>query len=280
VSDPKTGVYFYEKCLEISKLTGDTPGEMTANHNLGCVHQQMGDSGNSIQFHERHFQLARKSKVYSEQESASKELVKVYREHAEEKEQNGEYNEAVEFYSKALEAARASRDRKQEGMACYRLGKTYVEVQQASKAVNFLHEYERICKEMGDLQGSGSAFAALASAYLSIEDTEKALQYLESFLDIATKTENLTAQGEACCALGVICNKRGDYKKAVEHFEKNFEIARSVVSSGAGNSSLVDASRVYLGMARGNAFVGKYFMKIDLDVKSLLQWKIKRQPLV
>ena len=83
------------------------------------------------------------------------------------------------------------------------------------------------------------------------------MSYLEQFLEIATKTENLTAQGEACCALGVIYNKRGDYKKAVEHFEKNFEIARSVVSSGAGDSSLVDASRVYLGMARGNALVGK-----------------------
>ena len=280
VSDPQTGVYFYEKCLEISKLTGDTSGEMAAYHNLGCVHQQMGDAANSIQFHERHFELARKAKAYAEQESASKELVKVYREYAEEKEQNKEYNEAVEFYSKALESARTSRDRKQEGMACYRLGKTYTEVQQAAKAVNFLHEYERICKEMGDLQGSGAAFSALAEAYLSIEDSEKALSYLEQFFEIAIKTENLTAQGEACCALGVICNKRGDYKKAVEHFEKNFEIARSIVSSGAGDCSLVDASRVYLGMARGNALVGKYFMKIEVDIKSLLNWKIKREPLV
>ena len=32
VKDPKTGVYFYEKCLEISKLTGDSNGEMNANH--------------------------------------------------------------------------------------------------------------------------------------------------------------------------------------------------------------------------------------------------------
>ena len=216
VNDPKTGVYFYEKCLEISKLTGDTEGEMSANHSLGCVHQLMGDSMNAIQFHERHMELARHHQVYREMESAAKELVRCYREYAEEKEAGEDYNAAVEFYSKALEAARASRDRAAEGAACYRLGKTYVEVQQATKAVNFLHEYERITKELDDLQGRGAACAALAAAYQSIDDDDKSVAYLEDFLAISDKTENLTAQGEACCALGVIYNKRGNYAKSVE----------------------------------------------------------------
>ncbi len=275
VGDPKTGVYFYEKCLEISKLTGDVSGEMSANHNLGKVHGQMGDSLSAVQFHERHMQLAREKNVYREMESAAKELVNVYRKHAEEKEADGAYNEAVEFYSKGLEASRASRDRAAEGTACYRLGKTYIEVGQAGKAVNFLDEYERICSELDDLQGQGTACAALAAAYQSIGDDEKAVGYLETYLNIASRTENLTAQGEACCALGVIYNKRGSYTKAVEHFEKNFEIARSIVSSGAGEMGLVDSSRVYLGMARGNAMLGMYLNAIEVDVAGLLLWKQK-----
>ena len=39
VKDPKTGVYFYEKCLEISRLTGDKRGEMAANNDLGLIYQ-------------------------------------------------------------------------------------------------------------------------------------------------------------------------------------------------------------------------------------------------
>ena len=69
---------------------------------------------------------------------------------------------------------------------------------------------------------------------------------------ISEKTENLVAQGGACCALQVIYNKKGAYAMSVEYFEKNFDIARSVVSSGVGDNALVDASRVYLGMAKGN----------------------------
>ncbi|CAM9796981.1 unnamed protein product, partial [Choristocarpus tenellus] len=40
-NDPKTGVYFYEKCLEISRLTSDKKGEMSANHRLGLVYDRM-----------------------------------------------------------------------------------------------------------------------------------------------------------------------------------------------------------------------------------------------
>lgn len=41
MNDPKTGVYFHEKCLEISRLTSDRRGEMSANHRLGLVYDKM-----------------------------------------------------------------------------------------------------------------------------------------------------------------------------------------------------------------------------------------------
>lgn len=41
MNDPKTGVYFHEKCLEISRLTADRGGEMSANHRLGVAYEKM-----------------------------------------------------------------------------------------------------------------------------------------------------------------------------------------------------------------------------------------------
>lgn len=41
MNDPKTGVYFHEKCLEISRLTTDRGGEMSANHRLGVAYEKM-----------------------------------------------------------------------------------------------------------------------------------------------------------------------------------------------------------------------------------------------
>lgn len=47
-SDPKTGVYFHEKCLEISRLTNDKKGEMAANHRLGLVYDELVSEGDRV----------------------------------------------------------------------------------------------------------------------------------------------------------------------------------------------------------------------------------------
>ena len=39
--DSKTGIYFYEKCLEIARLTSDPLGEMRANHRLGLAYENL-----------------------------------------------------------------------------------------------------------------------------------------------------------------------------------------------------------------------------------------------
>ena len=76
-SDCKTGIYFYEKCLEISRLTGELGGEMAANHNLGLAHQSLNDIPNAITFHERHLNLAKSSSDVNETAAANIQLIKV-----------------------------------------------------------------------------------------------------------------------------------------------------------------------------------------------------------
>lgn len=59
--------------------------------------------------------------------------------------------------------------------------------------------------------------------------------------------------------------------QAVSYFEKTFEIARNV-----GDSKLVNAARINLGMARGNLDLDAYMDVVNQDLKTLLQWKSKR----
>ena len=274
--DPKTGVYFYEKCLEISRLTNDRRGEMASNHDLGLIYQSMGEAVAASKYHERHLELATKDAIPSEEQTAARELVKVYQKIAEEREGEGDHDEAVFFYQKTLESAVLAMERQSEGLANYRLGRAYVMLGECHRAVQFLEDYEVICKELDDREGEGQACSAMAAAYQALSNDEKALTYLKSCLDIASETENLVTQGEACCALGVIYNKRGEYDKAVDYFERNFEIARTVASTGAAETSHVDVSRVYLGMARGNQMLNQYVNVINHDLRAILSWKTRR----
>lgn len=102
MDDTKTGIYFYEKCLEISRLTMDKLGEMRANHSLGLAHQSIKNTSNAITYHERHLALAQSIANKEEEDIANTELVKVYRKKAEEMEASKDYRKAITFHEKCL----------------------------------------------------------------------------------------------------------------------------------------------------------------------------------
>ena len=57
--DSKTGIYFYEKCLEIAKLTSNLLGEIRANNNLGLAHARLNDVDTALGFHEKQYELTK-----------------------------------------------------------------------------------------------------------------------------------------------------------------------------------------------------------------------------
>lgn len=289
VNDCKTGIYFHEKCLEIARLTSDRLGEMRANHALGLAHQSISNTANAVMYHERHLALATEAANDDETCAANRELMTVYRKAAEELEQKGDYVEAISFHEKCLDSAQAATERGAQGAANFRIGRAYVVLKQAQRAIEFLSAYRTICQETQDLEGEGAACSALAAAYQTQAADEdgsagdagrsaekQAVEHLQTFLDIAVKTEDLVAQSQACCNLGVICNRSGEFSKAVEYFEQNFEVARRTVAAGKGDRSVIDTARINLGVARGNAQMQSYIGIINYDVAALLRWKNRR----
>ncbi|CAM9815416.1 unnamed protein product, partial [Pylaiella littoralis] len=278
MNDPRTGVYFHEKCLEISRLTADKGGEMNANHRLGVAYEKMGDVVTATNFHERHQELAVAVDVPEEQKEANESLINVYRKFAEERESEGYYEGSIEYWAKSLEAARSAGDQNALGQACYRLGKAYTELDDPTRAVNYLEDFQSISAELDDLEGQGRAYEALAAVYQTLGDDDKALSLLQSYLDVASKTQNLGAQEAACSNLGVLHSKRGQHSKAKDMFERNFVISRKVVNArqGGATTALVDTSRAFLGIAAGNEMAEDYMAAVVDDFGALLDWKSNR----
>ncbi|CAM9679368.1 unnamed protein product [Scytosiphon promiscuus] len=278
MNDPKTGVYFHEKCLEISRLTTDRVGEMSANHRLGVAYEKMGDVVAATKFHERHQELAAAVDVAEEQKEANKSLINVYRKFAEERESEGFFEDSIEYWAKSLEAAKSAGDQTALGQACYRLGKAYTELEDPTRAVNYLEDFQSISTELDDLEGQGRAYEALAAVYQSLGDDERALSLLQSYLDVASKTQNLGAQEAACSSLGVLHSRQGQHSKAKDMFERNFVISRKVVNArqGGATTALVDMSRAFLGIASGNEMAEDYINAVASDFGALLDWKSNR----
>ena len=72
----------------------------------------------------------------------------MYKKVAGTKEGANDHEEAVRYYQKCLEAARLAQEKRSEGMACYRLGRAYIMMEEPLRAISFLEDYEAICKEV------------------------------------------------------------------------------------------------------------------------------------
>ncbi|CAN0335355.1 unnamed protein product, partial [Ectocarpus sp. 12 AP-2014] len=196
-----------------------------------------GDVVAATNYHERHQELAIAVDIPDEQKEANKSLINVYRTFAEERESGGLYKESIEFWAKSLEAARSAGDQAALGQACYRLGKAYTELEDPTRAANYLEDFQSISTELDDLEGQGKAYEALAAVHQSLGDDDKALSLLQSYLDVASKTQNLGAQEAACSNLGVLHSRRRQHAKAKDMFERNFVISRKMVNARQGGAT-------------------------------------------
>ena len=275
--DAATGVYFYEKCLEVARLTGDHRGEMAAHHDLGLARMAAGEAEAAARHHERHLAMARALDDAREARLASRELAGVYTARAEALEAAGA--PAVDARRAALAAARDAGAAGREAAAGLAFGRAQVASGEPEAAVATLEQAEALLRKLGDVKGEGRAAAALAAAWRDQGDDTAAAAYLERCLASAAASSDLAAEAQACRALGALEAAAGDGDRAVELLEKNFDISRKLLATGDADVSTADRARAYLGVVRGNVRLGALVGAVGGDVAALLGWKCARTPL-
>ena len=281
-ADPKTGVYFYDKCLEIARITGDYRGEMNANHNLGLAHAFVGDVDAATEFHERHLKMAQELDDDSEIRGALAELIHVYRTAAENRLEQDDPTGAAALFERCLAAAKTAGDSPNEARAGLALGKALIKRGRPKDAIQTLECAEILCKQLDDTDGQGQVCAALADAWQLMGDHDHAADFLERFLELAVDAENLPAEALACSTLGdLLTRRRKDLPRAVDLLRRNFAIAKHLLALGQLRSTKdLDDARILLGIALGYSFLSPYLDAVNNpDLSTLLAWKISRDPL-
>ena len=113
---------YYEKCLRIAQDCGNTEGEAGAYCRLGQLLESAGNNEEALTHHEKYLGLANASGMEEESSEALKSLVGTYMVRAEEMEQQGNKDQAVEYYECCIKAAQECYDSHSEGVANHRLG--------------------------------------------------------------------------------------------------------------------------------------------------------------
>lgn len=292
--DWKTAIFFLDKCLEVAQLTTDIRAEMAANHVLGSVYQSMGEYDTARAFHERHEKLAYAVDVDEEIIKANSDLNKVYWVLAQQLDDGGHYEEAIEMYQKCLTSAVKCIDKSAEAEANGKIGQILLRGGEAFKSLPFLRQHAQISADQGDAEARCRACSTLAYALDSLGENDKALEELKLVHLISEQAGDMHLQSQACRALGTLYSKVGRLKDAMESLERHFELLKAIsvkerVGGGASRNSNADAessadtslqaqdlARVYVGISKGNYLMGSYLHTIKFDTGKLLGWKLNR----
>ena len=134
------------------------------------------------------------------------------------------YEKALEYHSKSLAIKEDIDDKKGMAVSCNNIGNIYFYQGDYEKSLEYYSKSLAIKKEIGDKKGMGSSYNNIGVIYQHQDNYEKALEYHSKSL--ATKEEIGDEKGMADSYnnIGNIYDDQGNYEKALEYHSKSLAI--------------------------------------------------------
>mmetsp|Transcript_867 Transcript_867/g.863 ORF Transcript_867/g.863 Transcript_867/m.863 type:complete len:175 (+) Transcript_867:934-1458(+) len=159
-----------------------------------------------------------------------------------------------------------------------------------SKAIEFVEKFLDLCKsddkppelKAKENKFKSNAYKRLAELHSKLGNSTAAISNLEALLGIGIEDQNKQGQAEATLKLGLLNYEEGILPISIRFLGKHFDLTRTLkdqnlkegASKGAPliDGSVVDISRVNLGIAQANQQIDKYFKLIMTDVHSVINY--------
>ena len=140
----------------------------------------------------------------------------------------GKYQEAKEFYLKALSIMIETDDQK--GLlSCYHnLGSVLLSLGEFVEAKECHQKALAIAKESGDKYGECACYGSLGNVYKSQSEHVVAKDYYENALKVLKTFDDMEMDALIYGNLGNVLQSLGDYAKAIENHEKALKIAKKI----------------------------------------------------
>ena len=101
------------------------------------------------------------------------------------------FNDAVDYYMKALSICQETGDLVEEGWFYWKIGHMYQLLRQYEKAMEYHKKGLRIRQKTGDLEGEGLSYSSIGDVYHSLGQYEKAMKYHKKYLRICQEMSDL-----------------------------------------------------------------------------------------
>ena len=174
----------------------------------------------------------------------------------------GDFQQAIECYTKSLNIAKEQGNRAGEGRAYYNLGFTYFYLGDFQQAIEYCTQLLSIAQEVGHKEWEGVAACILADAYYLLDDFKKAIEYYTKSLSFTKGVWGGILQGKIYHNLGLSYYSLGDFKQAIECHKKDLSIAKAL-----GNRA--NEGRAYGNLGVAQSKLGNFKQAIECHRRQL-----------
>ncbi len=155
----------------------------------------------------------------------------------------GDYDEAIQVFSKELDLAESLDDREERAQALHDLGTVRLRKGDHDKAEDLLKRAIEIGQKVEDSEGPSDSFNNIGVLKRYNGELDEALEYQEKSLEISRKIGNKSGVASSLNNMGLIYSDKGNLDKALEHYKKSHDIYEEI-----GNRSGITISYNNIGL--------------------------------
>jgi signal transduction histidine kinase len=140
----------------------------------------------------------------------------------------GEYDQALEYYSRVLDYRRRLGDRKGMAIVYNNLGNIHYATERYEEALEYLHEAHKIYEEVGEDRLAASTLNNVGLAYIKLERLDEALTTLQTALAIEEQLGDFSGVAFSLNTIGMVHQNLGNEDECLDHYRRSLEIRREI----------------------------------------------------
>lgn len=268
-----SATYYYNKSLELSKISGYSAGISKVTNNLGLIHDFLGNYDLAIEFYYQSLEIEQDinnsvgiataylniGSIYYYLQNFDKALefmtnsLRLYQDEKNEDgilrcftnigstySEIGIYENALTYSFKALELSQKINNPDLEAANLNNIGKVYFNQNNYTKAIEYYNKALKIEEEYEDLWSQANTLRNIGGIYLQKAEYNKALQFFNRAYDIANEMDAKSLLKELNFDFYTIYNIRGDHKTALQYLLSHSDLKDSIM----GESSRTEIARI------------------------------------
>jgi len=177
----------------------------------------------------------------------------------------GQGRKAINYFEQALMLWREENEQNGEALTLNNEGRAYADLGEKEKALDTYRRALMLWRGAGNRQGEGSTLNNFGRLYRDLGQNQMALDYFNQALPIWREIGNRNGEALALNDIGRAYSDMGEGKKALEYFEQASSIWRETGNRRGEATTLNNEGRAWLGLDPARA--------LSIDSQALAIWK-------